>query len=69
MGFVECVGGTTGVLLELIERNCPDIGLDMSLCRGQGYDGVGNMAGLCSGAAKIIQQKYPKSHLFSLCIS
>ena len=35
MGFMECVGGTTGVLLaELIERNCLDIGLDMSLCRG-----------------------------------
>ena len=56
MGFVECVGGTTGVLLaELIERYCLDISLDMNLCRGQGYDGVGNMAGHCSGAAKIIQ--------------
>lgn len=33
----------------------------MSLCRGQGYDGAGNMAGKCSGAAKRITDKHPKA--------
>ena len=28
------------------------------MCRGQGYDGAGNMAGCCNGAAKIISTKY-----------
>ena len=76
MRFVECECGTTGVLLDLIERCCHDIGLDMNLCRGQGYDGAGNMAGHCSGDAKIIQLKYPKavyfhcaSHKLNLCVA
>ena len=77
MGFVECVGGTTGMLLaELIEASCLSIGLDLNLCRGQGYDGAGNMAGHCSGAAKIMQLKYPKavyfhcaSHKLNLCVA
>ena len=77
MGFVECVGGTTGMLLaELIEASCLSIGLDLNLCRGQGYDGAGNMAGHCSGSAKIMQLKYPKavyfhcaSHKLNLCVA
>ena len=37
MGFVECVGVTTGELLaEMIESSCLSIGLDLNLCRGQG---------------------------------
>ena len=35
-------------LASLIEATCHSLGLDMNLCRGQGYDGAGNMAGKCS---------------------
>lgn len=50
--------------------------LDMTFCRGQDYDGAGNMAGKCSGAAVRIQQQFPKanyvhcgSHLLNLCVA
>eukprot|EP00794_Sanderia_malayensis_P009462 gene9462-10449_t len=33
-----------------------DLTIDMDLCRGQGYDGAGNMAGKCSGAPALIMQ-------------
>ena len=67
MGVVECVGGTTGMsLAELIEASCLGIGLDLNLCRGQGYNSAGNMAGHCSGAAKIMQLKYPKAVIFTV---
>ena len=48
----------------------------MALCRAQGYDGAGNMAGHCNGAAKIIKSKYCKavffhcaSHRLNLCVA
>ena len=75
LAFVECEYGTSGKqLATLIESSCRGIGLDMSVCRGQGYDGAGNMAGLCNGAAKQIRDKYPKAfhernsgnHVFTL---
>lgn len=76
LSFVECEHGTTGAqLADLIETTCHSLGLDMNLCRGQGYDGAGNMAGVCSGAATIIRSKYPKafyfhcaSHKLNLCV-
>ena len=77
LAFVECEYGTSGEqLATLIELSCESIGLDMSLCRGQGYDGAGNMAGLCTGAAKRIRDKYPKAfyfhcaaHRLNLCVA
>ena len=52
------------------------LGLDMDLCRGQGYDGAGNMAGKCSGAATLIQKDHPKAlyvhcraHVLNLCVA
>ena len=64
------------LLAELIEARCLSIGLDLNLCRVQGYNGAGNMAGHCSGAAKIMQLKYPKavyfhcaSHKLNLCVA
>lgn len=77
LAFVECEYGTSGEqLATLIESACQNIGLDMSLCRGQGYDGAGNMAGLCTGAAKRIRDKYPKAfyfhcaaHRLNLCVA
>ena len=75
--FVECEHGTSGGKLALlIEKTCLDVGLDMSMCRGQGYDGAGNMAGACTGVAKQLRTKYPKaiyfhcaSHRLNLCIA
>ena len=76
LAFVECEYGTSGEkLASLIEATCRNLGLDMNLCRGQGYDGAANMAGACNGAAKVIQSKYPKSiyfhcasHKLNLCV-
>ena len=76
LAFIECEKGTSGAqLADLIEATCRDLGLDMIFCRGQGYDGAGNIAGICSGAAKVIQSKYPKSiyfhcasHKLNLCV-
>ena len=50
-------------------------GLDSNYLRGQGYDGAGNMAGKCRGAAACIQRTYPKAvyvhcaaHSLNLCV-
>ena len=47
----------------------------MQNCRGQGYDGAGNMAGKYQGTAARIQREYPlalyvhcASHRLNLCI-
>ena len=74
--FIECTQGTSGRnLATAIEKACRSVNLDMSKLRGQGYDGAANMAGRCSGAAKLILCKYPKalyshcaSHKLNLCI-
>ncbi|KAK2703571.1 52 kDa repressor of the inhibitor of the protein kinase-like [Artemia franciscana] len=42
-------------ILSRIEK----LGLDMKLCRGQGYDGAPNMSGHLSGAQAFISSKYP----------
>ena len=62
-------------LATLIETKCSSLEFDMTLCRGQGYDGAGNMAGKCVGAAKLLRDKYPKalylhcaSHRLNLCV-
>ena len=75
--FAECVYGTTGSqLADIIEDTCTGAGLDLTKLRGQGYDGAANMAGVCSGAAKLLQTKYPKalyfhcaSHKLNVCCS
>lgn len=75
--FVECVHGTTGSqLADLIEDTCTSVGLDLTKLRGQGYDGAANMGGVCSGAAKLLQTRYPKalyfhcaSHKLNLCVA
>lgn len=44
--FIHCDAGTSGeVLADEILSHVRDLGLDMDNCRGQGYDGSGNMAG------------------------
>ena len=46
MGFYVCEIGTAGAAIkELIVKAITDLGLNMDDCRGQCYDGAGNMAG------------------------
>ncbi|XP_047137503.1 52 kDa repressor of the inhibitor of the protein kinase-like [Hydra vulgaris] len=52
------------------------LGLEMSYCRGQGYDGAGNMAGHLCGVAALILKDFPKapyihcfSHQLNLCVA
>ena len=77
LGFVKCDEGMTGeAISKKILGGIREYGLDMKYCRGQGYDGAGNMAGKCSGAAVRIQNEYPKapythcgSHALNLCVA
>jgi hypothetical protein len=40
LAFVECAEGTTGAqLAALLQETCHTLNLDLSYCRGQGYDG------------------------------
>ena len=46
MGFYLCKEGLTGEAIKnLILKTVADLGLSMNDCRGQCYDGAGNMAG------------------------
>ena len=46
VGFYMCEDGTTGAAIkDLIIGSVADLGLSMDDCRGQCYDGVGNMSG------------------------
>ena len=67
LGFSECNEGMSGEAIskEILET-VADFGLDMNCCRGQGYDGAGNMAGKCSGAAARIQAVSQKLLIFTV---
>nr|XP_047132966.1 zinc finger MYM-type protein 1-like isoform X2 [Hydra vulgaris] len=75
--FVSCNSGLTGVLLSTkIKKSIHKLGLEMSYCRGQGYDGAGNMAGHLCGVAALILKDFPKapyihcySHQLNLCVA
>ena len=48
----------------------------MDNCRGQSYDGAGNMAGRYVGASTLIQNQFPKAiyvhcmnHRLNLCVA
>ena len=76
LAFVECEQGTSGkIIASLIESTCQSSGLNMHMCRGQGYDDASNMSGAVNGASSIIKSKYPKAfyfhcaaHKLNLCI-
>ena len=76
-GFIACDTGVSGeAISEKVLLGVQNLSLDMDLCRGQGYDGAGNMAGKCSGAAARITAKYPKvpyvhcgSHALNLSVA
>nr|XP_047141045.1 52 kDa repressor of the inhibitor of the protein kinase-like [Hydra vulgaris] len=61
-GFIPCNSGLSGeAIASQILNSIKDLGLEMKFCVGQGYDGAGNMAGICSGAAvrkKLFIQKH-----------
>ena len=53
--FLECDTGISGhCLAEKIITALTSYDLDLTKLRGQGYDGVGNMAGLIRGTAALI---------------
>ena len=77
VGFYLCEGGTAGVAIkELILQASADLGLSMDDCRGQCYDGAGNMAGRLSGVSSLIRQAHEKAiyvhcmnHRLNLCVA
>ena len=77
LGFIPCQKGLSGeALFEEISNFIKGIDLRMEDCRGQGYDGAGNMAGKLSGVAARIQRIYDKaiyvhcnSHVLNLCVA
>ena len=66
LGFIPCQEGLSGeVLAEQISSFIKSIGLRMEECRGQGYDGAGNMTGKLSGVAARIQKIMTKLFMFT----
>ena len=65
VGFYECRNGVTGkAIYDLLLNAIRNLGLDINKCRGQCYDGTGNMARKVKGAAGLIRQDYPKAMYF-----
>ena len=77
LGFLPCKRGLSGdAIATTIKDFLRDQNLEIDNCRGQGYDGAGNMAGRLSGAAARIQENYKKalyvhcnSHILDLCVA
>ena len=77
VGFYHCIEGTTGETIKtMILKVVSDLGLSMDDCRGQCYDGAGNMAGQYNGAAALIKEQHQKAifvhcmnHRLNLCIA
>ena len=62
MDFILCdTGVAVRVLDDKILEALQEYGLDVGNIRGQAYDGAGNMAGKCRGAAVCIQSACPKA--------
>ena len=67
--FYLCEDGTTGAAIK-------DLGLSMDDCRGQCYDGAGNMSGRLNGASSLIRAEHDKAiyvhcmnHRLNLCVA
>ena len=77
LGFFPCKLGLSGeAIANSIMKFVEKLGLNMEFCRGQGYDGAGNMAGRVSGAAARIHANNKNaiyvhcgSHILNLCIA
>ena len=67
--FLYCASGLSGEsLAQLILDEIEELGLCMSNCRGQGYDGAKAMAGSNKGVSSRIAALHPKA-LFIHCFS
>ena len=67
--FVECDDGMTGeALAKNVEDALDEIGLPLSQCRGQGYDGASAMSSQVKGVSGRILKKNPKA-LYIHCSS
>ena len=77
VGFYLCEHRTTGVAIkDLIICAVGDLGLSMDDCRGQCYDGAGNMSGRLNGASSLIRAEFDKAiyvhcmnHMLNLCVA
>ena len=77
LGFIPSKRGLSGdAIATTIKEFLREQNLEIDDCRGQGYDGAGNMAGRLSGAAARIQENYKKalyvhcnSHILNLCVA
>ena len=77
LGFFPCKTGVSGeAVANTIQEFLGYRILSIDDCRGQGYDGAGNMAGRISGVAARIQQINKKSfyvhcnsHMLNLCVA
>ena len=77
LGFFPCKEGVRGAqIATLLKDKAAELGLEMENCRGQGYDGAGNMAGKYIGAATLISKEYPAAlyvhcaaHRLNLCVA
>ena len=76
--FIYCNTGTSGKALtgKIVSSLRDDFNLDIMQCRGQCYDGAGNMAGKYSGvAARILEENrlalytHCASHRLNLCVA
>ena len=76
LSYIDCNEGVTAeAIKEKILAAFAEIGLDFSLCRGQGYDGGGNMAGKYRDVAALITSIYPfaiyfhcANHKLNMCV-
>ena len=77
VGFYLCEDGTIGAAIkDLITSAVADLGLSMDDCRGQCYDGAGNMSGRLNGASSLIRAEHDKAiyvhcmnHRLNLCVA
>ena len=69
VGFVHLKDGLSGkAISDAILSKVSDLGLDISRCRGQGYDGAGSVSGKQNGAAAHILRVNRKA-LYTHCYS
>ncbi|XP_077341212.1 zinc finger MYM-type protein 1-like [Lithobates pipiens] len=66
LGFFPIAGKTAAELTDNILQHLEEAGLDISLCRGQGYDNAATMAGIHGGVQAKIKEINPKA-LFIPC--
>ena len=77
MEFWLCEDGASGAAIrDLIIGAVGDWGLSMDDCRGQCYDGAGNMSGRLNGASSLIRAEHDKAiyvhcmnHMLNLCVA